>query len=540
MKVHTETSVYDVLAHKLFVMVKFRSLVSVAAVFAVAFTAVAADTDPVHPDLLNEHPVYEIPPSGAARCEKPNVVVFLADDFGCGSINAYGASRQHIRTPHMDRLAREGMRFTEAYATASVCSPSRYAMLTGRYAWRGRLKHSVVHPGQPLLIEEGRRTLPMMLQEQGYHTAHIGKWHLGYTRLPRVANYAVLDEIAPGPRSVGFDYHFGIPNNLDDDYRVYFENEQIYGLRSTRKSVYSRCYYGSRYAGYDAPQRRRDRVTSDLNQRATEWIRETLADHPDKPMFLYFAAAAVHHPIEPSDEFVGTSPVGYYGDFIQELDHSVGTVMDALAYAGELDNTIFIFSSDNGGDFGQSESPEQFARDMGLTPNNHFRGDKHTVWDGGTRVPLIVRWPGKVEAGTVSDRLVSLADIFATLQELITGEALEGFETAPDSFSFADALVGAKRISPERQQLVMRSVVGVKALRRGAWKYVEGIHADIEDQRKRVPKDERNPSMYRLDADPGENKDLLETHPEMAQSLKDLLNYIRSDGSERRAQEGRP
>lgn len=480
---------------------------------------------------------YNIPPSGSARVKRPNIVVFIADDFGSGSINAYGASTQHVRTPNLNRLAAEGMRFTTAYAPASVCSPSRYAFLTGRYAWRGRLKHSVVNPGEPLLIEDGRRTLPMMLQEQGYHTAHIGKWHLGYGRAKeKILNYAELEEIAPGPRSIGFDYTFDIPNNLDDDYRVYFENEHIYGLRSQRMSAYSRCYYGSRYAGYDAPQRRRDRVTADLNERAKGWIRDSLAQHPEKPLFLYFAAAAVHHPIEPGDAFVGTSPVGFYGDFIQELDHSVGEVMDALAYAGELDNTLFIFSSDNGGDFGTDDSPERTARKLGLQSNGPLRGDKHTIWEGGTRIPLIVRWPGKVEPDTVSDRLVCLVDLFATLQELTTGKPLKGFETAPDSFSFADELLGTKSISPQRQHVVTRSVCGVKAIRMGDWKYVEGQNEELKGQWHRTPKNEKQPGLYRLDQDAGETTDLIKEHPETAQRLQQLLNQIRSGSSERRTQ----
>ncbi|VGO19539.1 Arylsulfatase [Pontiella sulfatireligans] len=476
-----------------------------------------------------------IPASGKKRTDKPNIVVFLADDFGTGCINAYGADEQLVRTPRLNQLAKDGMLFTEAYAPGSVCTPTRYAMLTGRYAWRGRLKSGVVNPGDPLLIEEGRRTVAMMLQEQGYRTAHIGKWHLGYTREVKTRNYAALEHVSPGPNDIGFHYHFGLPNNLDDQTRIYMENDGIYGLRSRRVNPYSKSFYGSQYHGYDAPQRQREKVTQDLNACARKWVRSSIEEYPDQPMFLYFAAAAVHHPIEPSAQFRGTSPVGAYGDFIQELDHSVGEVMDALAYAGEMDNTLFIFSADNGSDAPGNGRPEGFAIDAGLKINGERRGDKHTIWEGGVRVPFIVRWPGQVQAGQVSDRLVSLADIYSTLQHIVTGKPVSGFDDAPDSFSFADEISRCNHAGPMRKHAVLNNVHGIKALRMGNWKYIEGMNDEIgEWARKRVSKAEAEPGLYQLDKDPMEQNNVIDQFPEVVERMKAQFQSIRETGSERK------
>jgi arylsulfatase A len=470
-----------------------------------------------------------------AGSTKPNIVVILTDDLGYGSANSYGAEKKYIRTPRINQVAKEGMRFTNAYTPASVCSPTRYALLTGRYAWRGRLKAGVVNPGESLLIEEGRQTLPMMLQEEGYRTAHIGKWHLGYTR-SKVNNYAALDSISPGPNDIGFDYHFGVPNNLDDHTKIYIENDKIYGLRSRRVSSYARSFYGKRYHGYDAPQRNREKVTQDLNERATQWIRSTLNDYPDKPFFLYFAPVAVHHPITPSEEFRGTSPVGSYGDFIQELDHSVGEIIDALAYAGVLDNTLVIVTSDNGGDSGVPKSPEDQAIKSGLKINGKLRGDKHTIWEGGVRVPFIVRWPGKIKAGQESDRLVNMADIYSTIEHLVTGKPVTNFEDAPDSFSFADELVSVDNPIPKREHMVVRNAHGIKAFYMGQWKYIQGVTDDIPvSHRKRISENHTKPQLYRIDKDPKEEHNLIDKFPEKAEQLRKKLIEIQKTGSERKA-----
>ena len=223
------------------------------------------------------------------------------------------------------------MRFENANSPASVCSPTRYAMLTGRYAWRGQIQFGVVSVMDPLVIDPDRMTMGKYFQEMGYRTAQIGKWHLGYGSKKPVDFTAKL---TPGPNDVGFDYHFGLPQNLDDLLRVWIENDGIHGLRSKKLSPYGKSFYGSQYAGFDAPQRSREEAGDVLTGKAVEWIKSEHRADPDTPFFLYFASPATHHPIVPSEEMRGASGCGAYGDFIQDLDRSFGTIVEALEYEG--------------------------------------------------------------------------------------------------------------------------------------------------------------------------------------------------------------
>ena len=464
---------------------------------------------------------------------KPNIVIILADDFGYGSVNCYGAPKNLIRTPHIDQLAREGIRFTDANTPGSVCSPTRYALLTGRYAWRGRLKYGVLQPPEGgLLIEQDLLTLPAYLQQRGYNTAHIGKWHLGYTNQNNVEDLSA-QPLVPGPRSVGFNYHFGIPNNIDWLPKVYIENEGIWGLRSKGMAPYGKSSYKNQpYYGYDAPQEVTTKVTEDLNQRAREWIFKSVREESEKPFFLYFAPVAIHNPVSPGEELRGSSNCGPYGDYIHDLDHSVGEIMDALAYSGVLDNTFVIFTSDNGGDIGQIE--ENQAREAGLLNDGIFRGDKHTIWEGGFRVPLIVRWPGHIKEGSSSDRMVNLVDIFATVQELVSGEVLPPEEAGADSFSFFDELIGKRKISSIRPTMVVNNVDGVLAIRKGPWKYIEGVAAaPLTEEQKKAHSSELFPQLYNLETDISETKNLINDHKSIYEDLKHSLDQIKTVGSER-------
>ena len=464
---------------------------------------------------------------------KPNIVVILADDFGYGSSNCYGAPESLIRTPNMNRLAKEGMLFTDANTPGSVCSPTRYALLTGRYAWRGKLKYGVLNPPEgPLLIEEELLTLPAYLKNSGYNTAHIGKWHLGYTNNANTKDLSA-QPLTPGPNTLGFDYHFGVPNNIDWLPKVYIENEGIWGLRSKGKSPYGRSYYKAQaYHGYDAPQRVTTNVTQDLNDRAREWIYKSASENSDKPFFLYFAPVAIHTPVAPSDKLRGTSDSGAYGDYIHDLDNSVGEIIEALAYSGVLDNTVLIFTSDNGGNIGDIE--EKQARKLGLENNGVFRGDKHTIWEGGFRVPLIVRWPGKIKEASVSDRMVNVVDIFSTIQELVGGEVLPPLEAAPDSFSFYDELIGDRNDEAMRKTMVVNSVNGVMAIRNGPWKYIEGIPAAPlnEGARKHLAA-QLTPQLYNLEKDISETENQIVKKAPIQKDLQITLDQIKELGSER-------
>lgn len=458
-----------------------------------------------------------------ASLDRPNIVVILADDFGYGSTNAYGADIRHVRTPHIDSIAKEGIKFTDANTPGSVCSPSRYAFMTGRYAWRGRLKHGVLFPPEgALLVEDELLTLPEYLQQNGYQTAHIGKWHLGYTNMENVDDLSA-QPLVPGPRSMGFDYHFAVPNQIDWLPKVYVENESIWGLRSKGKNPYGKSFYKAQpYHGYDAPQRVTTEVTQDLSNAARNWIFKAVRGQPEKPFFLYFATVAVHHPISPSDKWRGSSGIGPYGDFIHDLDHSVGEILDALAYSGVLDDTLVIFTSDNGGDFCPEE---QIGRDLGFKNNGDIRGDKHLIYQGGFKVPFVARWPGVIQPGSVSDRMINLVDLYATFQDIISGKVMDPEQAAADSFSFYSTLKGTAEENL-RPTMVQNDVAGMVAIRKGDWKYIEGKVLRPESK-------DKPPELYNLKEDPAESQDLIKQHPEIAEQLQKRLDRIRSMNSER-------
>lgn len=471
--------------------------------------------------------------AGAAAPAKkplPNIVVIMADDFGVGAVNAYGAPKELVRTPNLNRLAEQGMRFTNANTPASVCSPTRYAFLTGRYAWRGALTHGVVNVFDPLVVERDRATVASFLKKQGYHTAQIGKWHLGYgDKTP--ADFT--GKLTPGPNDLGFDYHFGLPQNLDDVLRVWIENDGVYGLRSKKQSPYAKSFYGGQYVGLDAPQRSREEATAFLTEKAVDWIRTTHRQNPGEPFFLYFAPPATHHPIVPSEMMRGTSGCGAYGDFIHDLDHAVGCVIQALEYEGVAPETLIVFTADNGADIPENDPKREEcqARDAGLLANGINRGDKHTVWEGGARVPLIVRWDGAVAPGAVSDRMVNIVDLFATLGEAVSGQ-VPSVKEAPDSVSFLPTLLGKPQ--PPRVPMVTGNAAGLLALRADKWKYIDGRFPDgAPESLRKSFKAQAEPALYDLAADPSEQRNLIGEQPEIAERMEKALDEYRRKGSSR-------
>ena len=458
---------------------------------------------------------------------KPNIVFILADDFGYSSLNSYGADKNLVRTPHIDRIADEGMRFTNARTPASICSPTRYGFLTGRYPWRSSLKYGVTHILTELLPDTNGITVADWLSERGYNTAAIGKWHLGYGAHGHNEEPLVFTrKVSPGPLDLGFDYHFGVPQNHDDALGVFIENDHIYGIRSDRVHPYSRSFYGHRYIGYDAPQRVNKDVMEVLTDKSVDWIKQQTSGDP---FFLYFAAVAVHHPITPSDYMRGMSDCGPYGDFIQDLDLSVGRIIETLEYMNFMENTIIIFSSDNGGDIPGSrrpEAPENQAINYGLKINGDLRGDKHTIYEGGTNVPFIVSWPGNVKEGSVSDDMINLIDIFATVCDITDGNLPVSKDVAPDSYSFLPSLLNKTNPHP-RTSMVTADVNGMHALRDGNWKYIDDTPPDglPDDILKRLKGFE--PQLYNLDKDPGETTNLYNENPDTAEKLLVKLNGIR-------------
>jgi len=479
----------------------------------------------------------------AATEAKPNIVLILADDLGCGSVGCNGAPPNLISTPNIDRLAREGMRFTDANTPSSVCSPTRYALLTGRYGWRGRQKWGVVNPLDPLLIETSRLTLPSMLKQLGYSTAGFGKWHLGFgTTVRNPADLA--SPLFPGPLQVGFDTFFGIPQNHGEWWGVYFEDEAVWGLRSTNHIQYPRpSYYGPEYLGFDAPQRDDWTVQTVLADRAAAWIKKQTAA---KPFFLYFASVAVHDPVTPSKESQGTSAAGPFGDWIHDLDHSVGRILEALDKAGFSENTLVIFTSDNGGNYllqkpkNIPEVPEPYthlveslweAHEKGFDPNADLRGGKASIYNGGFRVPFMARWPDRIPAKSEAGQMICLVDLMATIAD-VTGFKLPAPEKkgSEDSYSFLPVLLDESK-ETVRPLLVLHGLDGTYAIRKGRWKWIEGIPGEGVPpvwQGLRVSE-----QLFDLSKDPGEANNVLDQHPEIAGNLKDALDAIRDRGYSR-------
>lgn len=450
--------------------------------------------------------------------EKPNIVLVLADDWGYGSAGCYGADSQLIKTPAVDRLAREGIRFTDANTPSSVCSPTRYGLLMGRYPWRTRLKRGVVNMADPLLPDPRRPSLGKWLQSQGYRTAAIGKWHLGYggERKASTKDWTQPNGLKPGALEMGFDYHFAVPQNHGDPTGIYIENDHIFGLESDRVYPYSRSFYGKPYYGFDAPQRDNKQVMRDLTDRAVAWLQQ----RSDKPFFLYFAPVAVHHPITPSDAMRGESGCGPYGDFIQDLDLSIGRLCEAVEGLGATDNTLIIVTADNGGDIPKGERPETIAQSLGLQINGKLRGDKHTIWQGGCQVPFIVRWPAKLPAGRTSAATINLVDVFPTIVDLLADEPPKPTELSPDGVSFRRALLGEE--SQPRPAMITTDALGRFAIRRGDWKYIEG------DASPRGVA----PALYNLSQDPAESRNRLVSERERVQSLQAELDRLRGDDVE--------
>ena len=457
--------------------------------------------------------------------QHPNIVIILSDDLGFGSLNSYGADERHIRTPNIDRLAREGRHFTDANAPSSVCSPTRYGLLTGRYCWRTSLRHGVLGITSPLHVETSRLTIASLLKSVGFRTAAIGKWHLGYG----TGRTDYTKSLDPGPLDVGFDYHFGVPQNHGDATGIYVRNRKAVGLRSSRVKPFGETPYGRQFLGFDAPHRVDENVMGELTTEAVDWIRKQDAG---TPFFLYFAPVAIHFPYTPSEDSKGTSGVGVYGDWVHELDLSVGRIIHALDELRLADDTLLIFTSDNGGVLlTEGDRPEAAAYRAGLHVNGEWRGRKHSIYEGGFRVPFIVRWPGKVPPRTASMETISLVDIFATVAAVV-GESLPpAEEAAGDSFNVLPAFLGQSSPEPLRPSMIVHSVDGNFAIREERWKYVEG-KASPTVRRVSRP-DELGPQLYNLLDDSGERENQVGAHPSIAERLAGLLETYRRQGYSR-------
>lgn len=492
--------------------------------------------------------------SSAFAADTPNIVIILSDDYGYGSANCYGAEGKLVRTPNIDRLAKEGRRFTDANTTSSVCSPTRYSVLTGRYCWRTSLTHEVLGMFSPLHIETTRLNMASLLKKHGYQSAAIGKWHLGYGSdngsLKWRTDYTA--ELSPGPLDIGFDYHFGVPSNHGDLTGIYVENRFVHGLRSDKipagmklrgpdsddpnfKATYGREDTESgkgTILDLDAPRRVNERVMPLLTTKAAEWISR---QNKDTPFFLYYTPVAVHNPVTPDKDIAGQSQAGPYGDWIHELDRSVGGVLKALDDGGFADNTLVIFTSDNGGVYHpERDMPQTDAIKAGLKINGDLRGSKHDVWEGGFKVPFIVRWPGKVPAGSVCDDMISVADILATTAAIVDEKLPAAATAAEDSHNALPAFFGTPNAPPTRDHMFVHSADGVFAIRKGPWKWIEGVPvSEIRPTVRKARANQFKPMLYNVKDDPAETTDVSALHPEVVKELSALVNRYRDGGYSR-------
>ncbi len=468
-------------------------------------------------------------PVRGALAQHPNIVYILADDLGYGDVGALNPEGK-IKTPHLDQLASAGMIFTDAHSSSSVCTPTRYGLLTGRYNWRSRLKRGVLYGYDRRLIESGRLTVPALLKQHGYHTACVGKWHLGWDWPLREGGFANGDQdadkidfsrpISNGPCSVGFDYFFGIAASLDMPPYVYVRNDRCTDQPTVTAPRSSFGRAGLAVSGLSAVQ-----VLPDLTRQSVQYIRSrTSGQQHDQPFFLYFALPAPHTPIAPTDQWQGKSGINKYCDFVMQVDDTVGQVMSAIDQAGIRDNTLVIFTSDNGC------SPAANIGEMhrhGHRPNYHFRGHKADIFDGGHRVPFIVRWPDRVAAGASSDQLICLNDLMATCAAIIGAELPPG--AGEDSVSILPALSGTDT-APLREAVVHHSIQGAFAIRRGDWKLEmcpgSGGWSDPKpgsEAAKKLPPVQ----LYHMQQDLSETTNLQDRHPEIVAELTELLQkYI--------------
>ena len=486
-------------------------------------------------------------PSQSAR--QPNIVVIMADDAGYGDISSYGATA--LRTPHVDRLAREGLRFTDGHAAAATCTPSRYALLTGEYAFRK--PGTGVLPGDAaLVIDTGRETLPSMMKKAGYTTGVVGKWHVG---LGPQGGPDWNGEIRPSANDVGFDYSFIMAATGDRVPTVYVENRKVVNLDPADPiKVNYREPIGDWPTGKANPELLKmhpshghdmtivngiSRIGYMTGGRAALWKDEEMADvftrqavsfierQKEKPFFLYFATHDPHVPRVPHPRFVGKTGMGPRGDAIVQMDWCIGEILDALDRLKLANDTIVIFTSDNGPVVDDGYKDQAVEKLGAHRPAGPWRGGKYSNFEAGTRVPFIVRWPGRIKPG-VSNALVSQVDLFASLATLVK-QPLE-MAAAPDSFNVLPALLGQSRTG--RQFLVEQA--GVLSLRDGQWKYIEpGKGPKMSTNTNTELGNDPAGQLYDLARDPGETTNLAARQPARANEMKQRLQQIRQAGRSR-------
>ena len=467
----------------------------------------------------------------------PNIVFILADDMGYGDIGVLNPDSK-IPTPNMDRIAAEGMHFTDAHSYSGVCTPTRYGVLTGRYTFRTRLASGVLGGHDVSLIEPGRETVATLLGRAGYHSACVGKWHLGlnykkkdpslplyegtgFKNTTSTDNVDYTGLVEGGPTDHGFDYSYILPASLDIQPYIFISNkrvvntdlEHIEGVLDRAHGLFWR--HGDAEKGFEFTD-----VLPRVTRHAMSFIRGHQRLYPDRPFFLYFPLTAPHIPHVILPDFKDSSGAGHYGDFVNQVDYSVGQLLDLIDSLRIAENTLFIVTSDNGSRW----NPEDIEK-YGHRSNYHFRGMKSDVWEGGHRVPFLARWPNKVERGRRSERLVCLNDLLATFGEL-TGQSLY-WNAGEDSFSFLSALTGESSDWEERRTLVNQAVSTTLSVRQDNWKLI--LDMSSGGSSKAEITDGPPMQLYDLNEDIGEQHNLYEKMPEKVAELEALLEMYKKE-----------
>ncbi len=468
------------------------------------------------------------------RAATPNIVFILADDLGYGDPTCYNHESK-IPTPQMDRLAAQGIHFTDAHTPSAVCTPTRYGLMTGRYCWRSSLKQGVLNGYSEPLIETGRLTLASLLKSRGYNTGSVGKWHLGLGwatkdsgEKPGANTIDWARPVTHGPQSLGFDYSYIIPASLDMDPYCWLENGRVVEAATDLTPGSKRQWEGGGgfwRAGPIAPSFDFYAVLPTIATKSVEFLKRQTAD---KPFFLYVPLTAPHTPWMPTAEFRGKTKVDWYGDFVAQVDWAVGQIVKALDDAGFSDETLVVFASDNG-------SPcmaEQIDK-SGHRANGSWRGQKSDIHEAGHRVPFICRWPGKIGPGTQSRQTVCLTDMLATFAAIV-GDSLPQ-DAGQDSYNILPAMLNPAFEISIREATVHHSGNGMFAIRQGPWKLVQGLGSGGFTAPRKIEPKPGGPEgqLYNLSDDPGEQKDLWAEYPQIVKRLSDLLERYKQQGYSR-------
>lgn len=487
------------------------------------------------------------------KTAKPNIVLIYTDDLGIGDISCNGTSA--VKTPHIDQLARTGVRFTNVHTTSATCTPSRFSLLTGAYAWRKQ--GTGIAPGDAaLIIPTDRQTLPGMLQEAGYRTGVVGKWHLG---LGPKGGPDWNGDIRPGPAEIGFDYSFLLPATGDRVPCVYVENQRVVNLdrRDTIAVSYTGPINATDPTGKNNPELLKMQPSHGHNMsivngvsrigymtggKSALWTDEEMADilvqksagfienNQQKPFFLYLATHDIHVPRMPHSRFAGKSGMGPRGDAILQLDWTVGAIVAVLKKRKLLNNTIIIFTSDNGAVLDDGYRDDAVEKLGSHQPNGIFRGGKYSAFEGGTRVPFILSWPGKVSMGKHSNLLLSQVDLFASLAAL-TGQTIRPGH-APDSKNYLAAFLN--RAGRPRTFVVEQSISNTLSIIVGDWKYIEPSNGQALNKQTNTELGHlKLPQLYNLAADPGEKNNLAEQNPERVKELSELLEQVKKGSQDK-------